>query len=313
MNQLVEFASDGATLRGRLYAWPEASRKRALVIMAHGFSATISGMVADRYADVFHAAGLSVLLFDHRGFGISDGLPRREIDPFAQAREYSKALDFAQSLAGIDAKRIALWGDSLSAAAAISAAAVDHRVAAVVAQVPACGSELPPPDIDAGLFDQGCRPYLDPRTRPSYRVTKRGPMPVVSYDQVGMPSLLTPLTAYRWFIEYGGRYGTRWENRATLLTADGPATWRPALCAAHMRAPSMFVIATDDEMPGANTDVALEAFRRAPGPKELCEIDGGHFGLLHHPGEVFDHASRAQTRFLIRHLGGTSHAVPARI
>ena len=281
---------------------PASSRKQPLVIMSHGFSATISGMVADRFAAVFHDAGLAVLLYDHRGFGTSDGAPRWQIDPFAQAREYSHALDFAQGLRGVDHERIALWGDSLSAGAAIAAAAVDHRVAAVVAQVPACGSEAPPADTDNALFNTACRPFLNASDTNSYPATERGPMPVVSCDQVGTPSLLTPLTAYRWFIEYGGRFGTSWHNRASVLVADAPARWLPALCAAHLQAPSMFIVATDDEMPGADSEVALAAFDRAPHPKELCEIGGGHFGLLHYPSELFELASRAQADFLLRHL-----------
>ena len=302
MPQLVEFPSGDTTLRGWLYSWPGAAHKRALVVMSHGFSATIAGMVADRFADVFHDAGLSVLLYDHRSFGLSDGQPRWQIDPFAQAREYRHALDFALSLPGIDPGRIALWGDSLSGGAAIAAAAVDRRVAAVVVQVPACGSELPPPDADGSLFDTACRPFLDGNT-PGYEVAQRGPMPVVSCDQAGTPSLLSPMTAYRWFIEYGGRHGTGWENRAAVLVAKAPACWQPALCAAHVRAPSMFVIAPEDEMPGASPEVALAAYARAPEPKELCEIAGGHFGLLHHPSRLFDIASRAEAEFLIRHLG----------
>ena len=303
MHQLVEFPSAGVILRGRLYAWPDAARNRPLVIMAHGFSATISGMVADRYAEVFHNAGLSVLLYDHRGFGLSDGLPRGEIDPFAQAREYRHAIDFASSIPGVDPDRLALWGDSLSAGAAIAAAAVDHRVAAVVLQVPACGSQLSEPDTDGALFETSCRPYLEASVDPSYPVMKVGPMPVVSCDQAGTASLLTPITAYRWFIEYGGRHGTGWENRATYVLADEPAIAQPVLCAPHMRAASLFVIASDDEMPGAEPEVSLAAYERAPEPKELCEIDGGHFGLLHHPSALFDIASRAETSFLIRHLG----------
>lgn len=303
MYRLVEFPSAGTTLRGRLYGAGAASRSRALVVMAHGFSATISGMVADRFADVFHEAGFAVLLYDHGGFGLSDGLPRFEIDAFAQAREYRHALDFAESLPGIDPERMALWGDSLSGAAAIAAAAVDRRVSAVVAQVPACGGEPPPPDLDALVFEAACRPFLEATAIPSYGVTRHGPMPVVSSDQAGSPSLLTPITAYRWFIEYGGRHGTRWENRASVLVADKPARWLPALCAAHLSAPSLFVIATEDEMPGASPQVALEAFNRAPEPKELCEIGGGHFGLLHYPSELFELASRAETRFLTNHLG----------
>jgi hypothetical protein len=40
----------------------------------------------------------------------------------------------------------------------------------------------------------------------------------------------------------------------------------------------------------------------SPGPKELLQVDGGHFGLLYHPGALFDLASRAERDFLIRHL-----------
>lgn len=303
MHRLVEFQSGDAILRGQLYARPEASHKRALVIMSHGFSATITGMVADRYAEVFHDAGLSVLLYDHRSFGLSDGLPRSVIDPFEQAREYRHALDFALSLPGIDSDRIALWGDSLSGGAAISAASVDHRVAALAVQVPACGSEVPPPDVDGSFFESSCRPFLlDGCATLGCGSTQRGPMPVVSSDQANTPSLLTPVTAYKWFMEYGGRLGTRWENRASVVVAEPPASWLPTLCASHIQAPSIFVIAPDDEMPGASAHVAMEAFHRAPAPKELCEIRGGHFGLLHYPSDLFDIASRAETDFLVRHL-----------
>jgi len=73
----VEFTSDGAALRGRLYLpkrWPAP-----VVVMAHGFSATIP-MVTDRYADRFREGGFAVLAFDHRGHGSSDGHPRGEIN-----------------------------------------------------------------------------------------------------------------------------------------------------------------------------------------------------------------------------------------
>jgi uncharacterized protein len=303
VHRIVEFPSDGTTLRGRLYEWDAVSRPHPIVIMAHGFSATISGMVADRFAEVFHDAGFNVLLFDHRNFGISDGAPRCEIDPFVQARGYRNAIDFVVSLPGTDPARIALWGDSLSGGAVIGVGAVDSRVAAVVAQVPACGDEAPPPDPNGSLFDSACRPFLDGSCSKPYPVTRWGPMPVVSFDQTGTPSLLTPITAYRWFIEYGGRHGTNWDSRASLIVPGEPALWDPALCAAHLKAPSMFVIAPDDEMPGADPQVARMAFEHAPPPKEVCEIGGGHFGLLHYPSDLFDLASRAETSFLIRHLG----------
>ena len=59
--------------------------------MAHGTSATI-GMVADQYAEAFHDAGLTVLPYDHRGFGASGGEPRLKINPWLQAQGYRDAL-----------------------------------------------------------------------------------------------------------------------------------------------------------------------------------------------------------------------------
>ena len=62
------------------------------------------------------------------------------------------------------------------------------------------------------------------------------------------------------------------------------------------------MIAPGDEMPGANPAVSRQVFEAAPNPKELFEIEGGHFGLLHYPSALFDQASGVQRDFLLRHL-----------
>jgi len=146
----VEFSSLGATLRGWLFQ-PEVELAPA-VIMAHGFSATCS-MAIDKYAEAFYAAGFAVLLYDHRGFGASDGDPPRQVNPWAQTRGYLDAVAFLSKLDGIDPDRIAVWGDSLSAGAACVAAAIDGRIGAAVAQVPAFGPNEPPADPDGNLFE----------------------------------------------------------------------------------------------------------------------------------------------------------------
>jgi hypothetical protein len=57
-----------------------------------------------------------------------------------------------------------------------------------------------------------------------------------------------------------------------------------------------------DEMPGADPSVAHAVYDAVGGPKKIVEIDGGHFGLLHHPSAWFDVASAAQRDFLVRAL-----------
>src|SRR5690349_12152725 len=107
MSNIVEFSSEGATLRGLLYSDRESTRRRPAIIMSHGLSATINGMTADRYAEVFRDAGFAVLLYDHRNFGISDGEPRQQINKWTQARGYRDAIDFLAMRPEIDAERIA--------------------------------------------------------------------------------------------------------------------------------------------------------------------------------------------------------------
>ncbi len=299
--RIVEFESAGVVLRGYLYEHRGGPASgRAAVVMTHGFSATATGMVADRYAEVLHGAGVNVLLFDGPSLGMSDGEPRRVLNRWTQLRAYRDALDFVGSMPSVDASRLGVWGDSMSGASAVGVAAFDGRVRAVVVQVPACGSALPPEDPDGAAFE-ALRAHYQAPALPPVR-DREGPKAVVSPDPVSMPSLLRPITAFRWFIDYGARHGTGWENLATLETADTTVDYHALLCAPHLRASSLWIIATDDEMHGAETPIARAAFESAPDPKELLLVEGGHFGLLYHPSPLFDRVGAAQADFLARHL-----------
>lgn len=77
------------------------------------------------------------LFYDHRGFGDSGGEPRLQLNSWIQDRGYRDALSYGRSLEGVDASRVAIWGDSFSGGVALAVAAVDERVTALVVQVPA--------------------------------------------------------------------------------------------------------------------------------------------------------------------------------
>lgn len=301
MYQNVAFPSQEAMLKGRLYIPRGVAEPFPIVVMAHGFSATITGMVADRYAEVFCEAGFAVLLYDHIGFGVSGGEPRQQINRWIQARGYCDAIDFVVTLPQIDRNRIAVWGDSASGGEVIVVGAVDPRIGVVIAQVPSCGTEPPPQDRDGLLFKAVRETLLNGDVSPTPETTT-GPMPVVSFDQIGTPSHLKPLTAFRWFMEYGGRFQTNWENYVTVVTPDTPAPFHPGLCAPHLRASLLMLVARDDEMPGSKADIARLVFDAAPEPKKLVELEGGHFGLLHYPSELFAQASGIQRDFLVERL-----------
>ena len=296
----VEFQSQGAVLRGLLFVPETQGRKPALVIMAHGTSATMF-MVMDKYAQAFQLAGFAVLAYDHRNFGRSEGEPRQEINPWVQCRGYRDAIDFAVTLGEIESDRIALWGDSYSGGEVVVVGAIDRRVKAIVAQCPAFGAEPPQVgltranfEILRDIFSQG-----DVRGSPE---TTTGPLPVVSFDQIGTPSLLKPIQAFRWFIDYGGRAGTKWMNSVTRVLPATPVPYHPVLCAPFVTEPTLLVVAPEDEMVHANYSVSMQAYDLLAGPKQWHDITGGHFGLLYYPSELFEEASRVQTQFLAKWL-----------
>lgn len=298
----VEFESDGATLRGFLYEAAAGKPPFPVILMAHGLSATIP-MVANRYAEAFAEAGVSALLYDHRNLGISGGEPRQEINPWVQCRGYIDAIDLASTLDDHDPFRIGLWGDSYSGGEVFVVAACDPRVKAVVAQVPAFGTKIPEREHSTENLEAIRTTLLsgDVSGLPQH-VT--GPIPVVSPDQLGTPSLLRPIQAFRWFTDYGGRHGSGWLNRTTLVIPSTTAPYSPYLCSPSVNVPSLMMVAPDDEIVHANPAVSRAAFELLAGEKEWYDIEGGHFGLLYHPSDLFDEAVAVQSDFLTRRLLG---------
>lgn len=300
----VEFPSEGAILRGRLYL-PRASgpARHPLVVMGHGFTSTVP-MTTDRYAETFAAQGLAVLLYDHRNFGESSGEPRREVNPWIQARGYRDAVRFARMLHEVDADRIALWGLSNSGMQVlVLGALLDGEVAAVTAVVPSCGEGPPPPDPDGRIFAL-LRETFERGDVSGTPETITGPMPVVSFDPLRYPSHLQPPSAYRWFIEYGGRHGSGWMNDATRVVPATSAPFSPGIVAPHIRVPTQVIYAPDDEMGRANPAVTRLVCAALAGPKEVIELEHGcgHFGELWHPSAWFDRVSALQAAFLLRYL-----------
>lgn len=301
MVENIEFISQEAILRGKLYLSNSDDRKSSVVVMAHGFTTTINGMTADKYAEEFQKAGFAVLLYDHRNLGISDGEPRQEINFWMQARGYIDAIDFVFSRSEIDTTRIAVWGASMSSREAFLVGTVDDRVKSVISMIPAFGDELPSKEDNGELYAFAKKTLLTENIGGlPHTVTDR--IPIVSSDQMGTPSALVELTAYRWFIEYGGRFGTNWQNLVSFSTVETPDRFHIGQCASYLKAPILMVVATNDEMTGASPKVTKEVFEMIKQPKEWVDIDGGHFGLLYYPSNLFNQSSRAQIDFLMRYL-----------
>jgi hypothetical protein len=264
--------------------------------MAHGTSATIE-MVAIEYARAFARAGVAALIYDHRNFGRSDGEPRHEINPWVQCRGYRDAMDFALGLPQVDPDRLALWGDSYSGGQAVVLSACDARPKVIIAQCPVFGAAAPTALPDRPTMDQ-IRLTLRSGDVSGTPETTTGPIPVVSPSQLAHRSLLAPVQAFRWFMDYGGRPGSRWTNEVTRVLPPTPVTYSPFLCAAYVQARVLFIVAPEDEMVHASYAVTRQAYDLIPTEKRWYDIRDGHFGLLYHPGERFDEAVGVQSEYL---------------
>jgi len=297
----IEFKSQDAILRGRLYLPDNKSEKSPVVIMAHGFTTTINGMTADKYAEKYREAGFAILLYDHRNLGISDGEPRQDINPWVQCRGFIDCIDFAFTLPEIDSEKIAIWGCSLSAEEVFIVGSIDERVKAIVAMVPSLGNVLPPKIQNDKIFEFAKEVILSDNILNRSRTFMEQTL-VVSTDPKGSPAAIDRLTAYRWFIEYGGRFGTKWKNLVSWSDVDRPAGYHDVHFAPHLKAPILMIVAKNDEMEYSNDKVTYEVYKKITQPKEWLDIDGGHFGLLYYPSALFDKSSKAQIGFLNKYL-----------
>ena len=255
------------------------------------------------FAEVFASAGFAVLVYDHRCLGESDGEPRQEINPWAQARDYRYAISWLSEQPGIDAGRIAIWGSSFSGGEVLVVAAVDQRVKVVIANVPFAGFS---PDIDpAGLDEKfaAMRTALDDETGSGPADSTEppiGPMPVVlaTGSPLGGRAFLPQPESTKWFEAVGGA-GSAWENSFTLRELGGDPAFDPSVAVPFIAPrPLLMVIATEDRV--ADQAVARAAYAIAGEPKQLELIEGDHF--VPYSGPAFEQASVVMRDFLRAHL-----------
>jgi fermentation-respiration switch protein FrsA (DUF1100 family) len=263
--------------------------------MAHGW-AGIKDVHLGPFAEKFADAGLAVLVYDHRGWGASDGMPRHDLDPWRQIEDLRTAITFLQADDRIDPARIGLWGTSFSAGHAIVVAAVDDRVAAVVAQAPSINSyeaarRRSTPEQSAGLQQALAKDRL---------ATLRGAEPaviqVVAKDP-SRPASFASADALAFYdtpeVEKAG-----WVNEMTLRSLDWARILQPASYIARVSPkPLLMIVPKKDEL--TLTDLALSAYHQALEPKRLVLIEGGHFSPY---ADEFAPASEAAVAWFTEHL-----------
>lgn len=286
----VTFVSGGKNCAAWLYPASGDAGPRPIIVMAHGVSGTRRDGLWS-FADRFAGAGINALLFDHRGFGDSEG-EKDFFDPKMQLDDWRAAIAFARSLPQVDPDRVATFGSSLGGGNALWAAADDPRVAAAISQVP--------------FVDMSQAPHSPEILEKMLAVAAGGGyLPVVG--QPHEPAMINqPGGEVGWRRVYAMGDRSRWRNRmsaAWLLHGYSPGQY-----AATLHCPWLVCVAANDRiaLPGPAMDAAL----RAPQGELRIYPEIDHFDI--YDGPVHEAFAADQIEFLHRHLlGRTLLGAPA--
>jgi dienelactone hydrolase len=281
--------------RDRISAWlyrPAITGDVPLLVMAHGLGA-VRTMRLDAYAERFSAAGYACLVFDYRNFGDSEGAPRQLLDIRMQLQDWTVAVAYARTLAGIDHDRIGLWGTSFSGGHVIATAARLPGIAAVVAQCPFTDGVTSlgtvNPLISARITALATRDLIGARLG-------RTPVRVPTVGRPGTVALMTAPDAYSGFLKLVPD-GAQLRNEVAARIAVKILPYRPGRLAAQVPCPILFCVCESDSVApsGPTRRYAATAPRG-----EVKLYPEGHFDI--YVGDAFERVIADQLDFLDKHL-----------
>jgi hypothetical protein len=304
----ITFYSDGVGCYGKIF-FPKGfsvTSKTPGIVLGQGWAGNHFSI--EKYAARFAERGLVAMAIDYRGWGSSDGyvmqaaptvsrgekepirddkryanekaevvIKRTRLIPLKQVEDYRNAISYLQGEPGVDPDRIGIWGSSFAGGNVIVTAALDSRVKAIAAQVPAISGKnaanAPAPLTGKSLEDAIARA----------RTGKGGEFETgFSYRRMVDLETNQMVAEYRPF-HYLPRVGNR---------------------------PVMLIVAEKEEL-FRNADNAVAALEVLPGPKKLVTVPGiTHFEM--YINEAFEISSNAAAEWFREHLGLEPKKEPAK-
>lgn len=283
----------------RCAAWHYTGTNGACVVMAGG-GGVPKEPGTDRFAERFHAAGFSVLAFDYRRLGESEGEPRHVIRVPDQLADWEAAIATARALNDVDPDRVAVWGFSLSGGHVFEVAARTPVAAAIAQTATADGLAAAPNALRHETISVILRMPLLALLDLLGGIFGRPPLTVPLSGPRGAVAMLTTPDAQDAdrALDPEGRYAS-WERTIAARSVLPIGGYRPGRVAHRISAPLLVVVADDDR--SALAGPAIRAAERAA-DATLLSVPGGHYAPFL---DQHERVVQAEIAFLQRHLLAT--------
>lgn len=247
-------------MAGRLYHSTSDSASTPGIVFCHGFGGTKEG-TPPGLSTLFAEHGYTVLTFDYRGNGASEG-PKGRIMPAEQVEDAVHALEYLAHRPEVDGRRVAIYGTSFGGGVAVLAALRSGRPRAMAVAVPVTSGDRWLRSI------MRWHEYVDMKARAMEAIAKKtltGQFEMVDRFDIMVPD---PVTVAR----YPDKAMITLETVYHVINHD-------ALAEAHrLRTPTLVMGVEGDLL--SPVEQATELYERLAGPKELHLFDRGtHFSV----------------------------------
>jgi pimeloyl-ACP methyl ester carboxylesterase len=256
---------------------------RPIIVMAHGLSGTRRDRLG-AFAERFAQHGCFAMVFDHRGFGDSDGTPDL-FEPARQLEDWTQAIGFARRWPTVDPKRVVTFGSSMGGGNALAAAAIDGQVAAAISQVPF---------LDIVRQAYRARPHV--RARMLRAAVRDEYLPAVGQPhEAAFINAPDSEAGWRHVVAIGE--DSRWRNRVSSRWLLG-RPYNPGRHAKQLHCPWLVCVGEADQV--AHPGAAIAAARRAPRGELRLYPGVDHFDI--YDGPEHETVVADQLAFLDRHV-----------
>jgi uncharacterized protein len=303
MRHDVTFDSAGIKLAGHLYLPDgEVEGPRPAIVVGHPGSG-VKEQAAGLYAQRLCGAGLVTLAFDAAYQGESEGEPRDLEDPAQRVEDLKAAVSFLTTRDEVDPDRIGALGICASGGYVLPATATEHRVRAVAS---VSGVDI------ARQFRLGADGAQDPAAfrgmldaAAAARTETAGGGGVQRFqlfpDNAEQARALSGEHGFEGFKYYRTPRGEhpRSAKFLTWSSVDRMGTF-DAFAFVDLIAPRPLLLIVGTE--AVTSWMAVEAFQRAHGPKELHWIDGASHVALYDQEEYVNPAVAKLTGFFTANL-----------